>query len=86
MVLNLRNNLRDSISSISATVNAKAATCQATSLAAGQTTSCPVALVTTCDAGDAYSFDVSVTYTDSATGASYTFTGEGQKLEGKCAT
>lgn len=32
-----------------------------------------------------FSHDVSITYTDQATGASYIFTGDGHKLEGSCA-
>lgn len=86
MALTLRNNLRNTITSISGTVNSVALSCSQTSLSAGQETSCTVTDVTTCDAGDAYSFDVSITYTDSETGASYTYTGEGHSLEGKCAT
>ena len=37
-------------------------------------------------AGDGYSYDLVLTYTDSGTGASYAFTGDGNKLEGTCAS
>ena len=37
-------------------------------------------------AGDSYTLDVSIDYTDDETGASYEFTGEGNKLEGVCAS
>lgn len=35
-------------------------------------------------AGQAYSLDVSLTFTDTVTGASTTMSGEGSKLEGSC--
>ncbi|MBN2457536.1 hypothetical protein JXB31_00205 [Candidatus Woesearchaeota archaeon] len=44
-----------------------------------------VATDLTCFAGQSFVFSVSVTYTDSNTGATYDFTGEGMKLEGTCA-
>src|SRR3989338_9410228 len=37
------------------------------------------------DGGDSYAYDVIIDYTDSGTGASYTFTGDDNKLEGTCA-
>lgn len=40
----------------------------------------------TCSAGDRFSYDVEVKYTDEETNANYTFTGEGNKLEGTCAS
>ncbi len=86
MVLDVRNNMRNSVSSLTVTIDGDSATCNQASLSAGQTTNCTITDVTTCDAGDAYSFDVSITYTDDETSASYTYTGEGHKLDGKCAT
>jgi len=82
----LRNNLRNSISDLSIVIGGGSPlTCGQNSLASGQVTSCYGTKA--CAApGDAYSYDVAVTYTDTATKASYTFTGEGQKLEGRCAT
>lgn len=83
--INLKNNLRNSISAVAVTVGGTALTCSETSLAPGQSTDCSGSM-TCASAGDSYSYDVSVAYTDDETGASYTFTGEGHKLEGKCAT
>ena len=40
----------------------------------------------TCSAGNSYSYDVEVEYTDEETNAEYTFTGIGNKLEGTCAS
>ncbi len=38
-----------------------------------------------CDnAGDSFSYTISIAYTDTATGTDYTFTGEGTLLEGTC--
>ncbi|MFH1317049.1 MAG: hypothetical protein ABII01_06020 [Candidatus Woesearchaeota archaeon] len=83
----VRNNIRNSISSLTLSVGGQSLTCEQTSLAAGQTTSCAATSGLTCAAsGDSYSYDVSITYVDDETGSSYTYTGEGHKLEGKCAS
>ncbi|MAE13154.1 hypothetical protein CMO92_01195 [Candidatus Woesearchaeota archaeon] len=86
MVLDVRNNLRNSISSLTVTVDSDSATCSQTSLSAGQVANCTITDVTSCAAGDAFSFAVSITYTDDETSAAYTYTGEGHNLDGKCAT
>lgn len=55
----------------------------------GQTRAVPLVLTNTdpCAAeGDSFSLDITFSYTDQATGESYTFSGEGNKLQGKCAT
>ncbi len=39
-----------------------------------------------CSAGNRFSYDVEIEYTDEATNADYTFTGIGNKLEGTCAS
>lgn len=85
ITLTAKNNLRNSISSLALTVEGTSLTCSATSLAPGQSTECSGTKACAA-AGDSYSYDVSVTYIDDETGASYTFTGEGHKLEGKCAS
>ena len=36
--------------------------------------------------GEAYSYAVSITYTDDATSASYTIDGDGTELEGTCSS
>ncbi len=79
------NNLRNSISDVVVIIGGATLHCGQTSLSAGQVTSCYGSL-NCVNPGDAFSYDVAVTYTDTATKAGYTFTGEGQKLEGKCAT
>ncbi|MEE9525831.1 MAG: hypothetical protein V3V78_04470 [Candidatus Woesearchaeota archaeon] len=40
----------------------------------------------TCNAGNRYSYEIEVEYTDDETSADYTFTGTGNKLEGTCAS
>lgn len=83
--MTVKNNLRNSLSSLTVSVGGTSLTCDETSLASGQTTDCDSSM-TCASAGDSYSYDVSIVYTDDETGASYTFTGEGHKLEGKCAS
>ena len=39
----------------------------------------------TCTAGNSYSYAVEINYTTSVTGVSYTYTGVGHKMSGKCA-
>jgi hypothetical protein len=39
----------------------------------------------TCFAGQSYVMSVNISYTDASTGATYSFTGDGTKLEGVCA-
>ena len=41
-------------------------------------------LVASCPSGSSFSVDVEVYYTDVETGATYTFDGDGTKLEGEC--
>jgi len=85
-IADVRNNLRNTIVLGTMTVNGQTMTCSQSSLAAGQETNCTAASVTSCDAGDSYSFAVSLGYSDNSTGAAYTYTGEGHKLDGKCAS
>ncbi len=84
MNLTLRNNRDHSISLGDMYVDGQEMTCSGNSLSTGQQTTCGVIDVTACSPGDAYSFDVSITYTDLDTDTEYTYTGEGHKLEGKC--
>ena len=89
--MTLRNNLRNSVTltamSIGGVSFTVASDCDQASLSAGQTTECEKGTAGICtSAGDSYTMAVSVTYTDDETEASYTYTGEGHKLEGKCAT
>ncbi|OIO64286.1 hypothetical protein COY28_02990 [Candidatus Woesearchaeota archaeon CG_4_10_14_0_2_um_filter_57_5] len=80
----VRNNFPGSVSGLTISVGGTSLTCESTSLAAGASTKCS-ASKTCASAGDAFSYEVSMTYTDTATGASYPFTGEGHALEGTCA-
>lgn len=87
ITLNLKNNMRNTITITALTIDGDApASGLPLTLAAGGTGSLSITPTTACTAGQAFSSDVSITYTDSATGASYTFTGDGTKLEGTCAT
>ena len=86
VTLNLRNNKPGSVTITSLTLDGGADLVTTdTTLTSGETT--------TVSAGDgtvncsgSYSFAVSIGYTDVDTGASYTFDGDGQTLDGTCAT
>ncbi len=41
--------------------------------------------IASCTAGQNYEYDVSIGYTDQVTGANFTYTGDGNKLQGTCA-
>ncbi len=84
----LRNNLRNRVTLTSVTIGGGAQTCDETSLAPGQATSCTDddGAASCASEGDAFSYAVSISYTDTATGAAYTFTGDGNRLEGRCAS
>lgn len=86
MSMDVRNNQKNAIESLTVSVNGVAATCDKTKLASGQETDCTIAAVTTCDAGDAYSLNVSISYTDTKTNAAYTTDGDGHTLDGVCAS
>jgi len=60
--------------------------CEMTSLSSGQSITCSENdMGNLCNAaGDAFSLDVNIEYVNDETGASYTYNGEGHKLEGKC--
>ena len=84
--VSIRNNLRNTITLNTVTIGGGTQTCSPTTIAAGQNAKCTDDDgAAACEAGDAYSYDVRIEYTDTETGATYTFTGEGQKLEGTCA-
>ncbi len=86
--ISIRNNLKDNITLGTVRIGGGLQTCSPTTLAAGQTAICSDADgAIGCSAeGASFIYDVSVSYTVDATGASYAFTGEGKKREGKCAT
>jgi hypothetical protein len=81
---NIRNNMRSTVTGITISINGTTVNCAQTSLAAGQETNCSTAVLKCPSAGSSYSYPVSIGYTDES-GKSYTFTGEGHSVEGKCA-
>ena len=87
VALTLKNNMRNAIR-ISAVTVGTSLDLVATdiTLAPGGSSTVSGTIVPTCTAGQAFSYDVSMVYTDIATGAGYTFTGDGTQLEGTCAT
>jgi len=96
IVLNVRNNQRNSITVTQINFITPGASNLVnntpTVLAVGETrtltgpqTAIPFAVEPCANAGDTYTFDVQIQYTDSATGAAYTESAGGAKLEGTCA-
>ena len=87
--IKLRNNLRDTISITEFALdgtNVSGLTSPSVVLAPGETQTFSLTGIPSCAAaGDSFTYDVSVNYTDDETGATYEFTGEGNKLEGTCA-
>lgn len=86
ITLSLKNNMRGAITITEVKVGTSADLAASDiTLAPGKTSSVSGTIIPTCTAGQSFSYDVSITYTDSATGKSYTFAGDGTKLEGTCA-
>jgi hypothetical protein len=85
--ITLRNNLPNGITLTEVTVGTGTQTCDQTSLSPGQSTTCTDddGAIDCSSEGDAFSYDVSIGYTDDETGGSYTFTGDGNTLDGSCA-
>ena len=87
-VLKVRNNLRNRVTINTITVDSTTVVNSSTTLASGGTHTFEGAGIANhldCgDSGDPFSYDVSISYTDVDTGANYTFTGSGTKLEGTC--
>jgi len=83
----IRNNLRDSINLTSISLGGTSLSITATTLAPGGTiTKTSTNIGNPCGgAAQPFSASVSISYTNLETGASYTFTGDGTKLEGTCA-
>ena len=80
----VKNNLRNTVTVTNLVVNG-VNLAASESLAAGASRTYTGA-VAACTAAQAYSYPAYVTYTDSVTSASFNLTGNGQKLEGTCAT
>ncbi len=83
VILNTRNNFRDTITIQNVSLDGTDLAVSQT-MKAGQTKKLTSTAVT-CTAGDAFSYDVSILYTNEETGANYTYNGDGTKLEGTCA-
>ncbi len=88
-VLKVRNNLRNTVTITAITVDETVVVTNDTSLASGGSATFSgsnIASHIDCgSSGDSYAYGVSIAYTDADTGANYTFTGAGTKLEGTCA-
>ena len=85
--LKIRNNLRNEITVTNVAFGSTNIVTTDQTVVSGETKNMTVDSHIDCgDAGDGFSYDVTLTYTDSGTGASYAFTGDGNKLEGTCAS
>ncbi len=89
----IRNNQRGSIQLSNTagdlTIGGFIITCAQYTLFPGQQTKCWYKNAIGCGggvAGSAFSYDVSLKYTDPETKKVYTFTGDGQRLEGRCSS
>ena len=92
LVMNIRNNLPTTITLSTVTFTSASGTDTSSpgnTYTPGQTRELTATLTNSdpCTAaGDSFSLDVIFSYTDQATNEVYTFSGEGNKLEGTCAT
>jgi hypothetical protein len=84
VTLNIKNNNPSSVTLNSISLGATSLAITPRTLTAGETATFTSGAVT-CTAGS-FSHTVSMNYTDVATGSSYIFTGDGQTLDGTCAT
>lgn len=90
-LFNIRNNLRNSIDITALSLGGTSLTNPNTvpdlpiTLTAGNSRVVNTTDVLCGAAGDSFSYAVSITYTDAATGASFTFDGDGIPVEGTCA-
>ncbi|MEE9525830.1 MAG: hypothetical protein V3V78_04465 [Candidatus Woesearchaeota archaeon] len=81
----IKNNLRK-------TINVTVVSVGGTDLESGTTSLAPggshtyTGAAAACTAGQAFSYAVDITYTDTKTDATYSITGDGNKLEGTCAS
>jgi hypothetical protein len=80
----VKNNLKNAIDLTVVSVNSVDVEAGTSTLGPGGSKTYSGA-VAACTAGQSFSYDVTITYTDKKTGASYTSTGGGVKLEGTCA-
>lgn len=85
VTLVLRNNMGSAIDVTNIALGATNLTNLPGIMSPGATYTVNDAAVTCTGATNTFSYDVTITYTDQATGAEYDFTGDGHKLEGSCA-
>ncbi len=81
--ITVKNNLPNPVTLTTVSINAQNFAA-GESLGAGGSTTLSGALIA-CTAGQDVSYAVSITYTDSKTGGSYTVTGDGNNLDAVCA-
>ena len=86
VTLNLRNNLRNSATVTAVSVGGETVSSGDLTLGTGASSSRAGDTSLTCTAGESFSYEVSITYTDDETSASYTLDGDGTKLEGTCSS
>jgi hypothetical protein len=89
VVLELKNNLRNSVTLTAIYVKDSTADLVSSDIAlpsGGTTTiSGTATALTACPTGQAYSYNLTLSYTDDTTSATYSLTGDGTELEGICA-
>ena len=88
MTMNIRNNYKNAITITRIeldNVNLTTSPALPETLAAGEEKTFTSTNMT-CTAGDGFSYNVEVDYTDEETDSDYTFTGTSNKLEGTCAS
>jgi uncharacterized protein (UPF0333 family) len=83
ITLNVRNNMDTAVDISELNISTFTMTTGTGVLTPGQTGTLTGTTGAACTGS--FSYDVSITYTDQATNAEYTFTGDGHKLEGTCA-
>jgi uncharacterized protein (UPF0333 family) len=81
----VKNNLRNQIVLTNVVVNGVDLESSTSTLAVGGSKTY-TGSIAACTASQAFAYDASIYYQDSATSAYYNFTGDGTKLEGTCAT
>ena len=80
----VKNNLRNAIDVAVVSVNSVDLENGITTLGAGGSHTYSGSIAA-CTAGQSFNYDVTLTYSEQKTGAEYTYTGGGVKLEGTCA-
>ena len=82
-VVTIKNNMRNPVDVTAVSVNGVDLEASTSTLGVGGTKTYTGA-VAACTAGQAYSYTVSITFTDTKTGLATTLTGDGSTLQGTC--